>query len=66
MKLRILEEENTALRNKLLEANDEKFNLQASVFAIEAEAKISIQTEVDKVQSELNFKVKESTLKHCT
>ena len=57
MKLKQLEDENANLRNKLLEVNDEKFGLQASIAAIEVEAKHMAKIEVDKLQSELNFKV---------
>lgn len=49
--------ENADLRNKLIESNEENFNLQASMATIEVEAKHTASEELQKVQSELHFKV---------
>lgn len=56
--LRQLEEENVRLRNELMDAADEKFNLQATMATIEAEAQHKASQQVVGLQSELNFKVR--------
>lgn len=56
--LKQLEEENVRLRNELMDAADERFNLQATMVMIEAEAQHKASQQVIGLQSELNFKVR--------
>jgi hypothetical protein len=52
-----LEQENAELRNKLIDAAEENFNLQAIMASNEAEAKFQASLEVNNLKSELGFKV---------
>lgn len=56
-KLKQYEAENVTLRNQLMDAVDDNFNLQATMATIEAEAKYNASQEVIGLQSELKFKV---------
>ena len=55
-----LEAENTALRNQLLGANDEIFLLQANAAVAQVEATVSLEAEIAKLKSELNFRVRKT------
>jgi len=56
-RIQALEIDNAQLRNKLIETNEECFNLQATMVANEVEVKHMASVELEKVQSELSFKV---------
>jgi hypothetical protein len=57
MRLRELDQENLALRNKLIVSNEDNFNLQASIMASEVESKYKAEQEVVHLKSQLGFKV---------
>lgn len=56
-RIKQLDEENTRLRNDKMSANEEIFSLKAVMATIEAEAKYNAELELNKLQSELGFKV---------
>jgi hypothetical protein len=62
-KLRALDEENTRLRNTVLEYNEEIFTLKTVVVSIEAEIKFETQQQLVHMESELKFKVRFQCLK---
>eukprot|EP00981_Chlorochromonas_danica_P004571 scaffold912_cov187-Ochromonas_danica.AAC.49 len=54
-----LDEENVQLRHKLFATNEENFNLQASMIAIETEARYAAEQEIQQLKSQIGFKDKE-------
>lgn len=55
-KLRLLDEENTKLRNTVLVCNDEIYSLKAVAATVEAELKYNTEQELANMESELKFK----------
>jgi len=54
--LQELTDDNTRLRNSIINANDEIFSLRACMASAELEAKYNAEQELLHMQSELNFK----------
>jgi hypothetical protein len=52
-----MEEENTRLRNSVMTCNDEIFTLRAVAATVEAELKYATDQEIQKIGSELKFRV---------
>ena len=55
--MRTLDEENTRLRNVVIESNEEIFTLKAVAVAVEAELKYETDQQLAKMESELKFRV---------
>ena len=55
--VRTLDQDNTRLRNNVIECNDEIFTLKAVAASVEAELRYSTEQELLKIGSELKFRV---------